>query len=220
MRIADSTGPVDPRTPDRSRLYNALAGATTLVIFLQGLWAGIFLEHDGERDNAAGWIDVHARGGEVAIVLAAASAVVAFIRTRSRKDLWMGSGVLAAILILESYLGGLIRDDSKDTLTAIHVPVAMALMGLSVWLPLRGITRHEHSRSSTPQPSEPATTNDAAISQIADHTDLLALNTTIIAAAHTGDNVSSDAAAGDRTADSRPNAQTGSDKQPPRHLRD
>ena len=37
----------------------------------------------------------------------------------------------------EAYLGGLIRDAGKDTLTAVHVPLAMALMGLAVWLPLR-----------------------------------------------------------------------------------
>jgi hypothetical protein len=28
-------------------------------VLLQGLWAGIFLQHDGQRDAASGWIDVH-----------------------------------------------------------------------------------------------------------------------------------------------------------------
>lgn len=30
--------------------------------------------------------------------------------------------------------------ESKDALTAVHVPLAMALMGLVVWLPLRART--------------------------------------------------------------------------------
>ena len=29
------------------------------------------------------------------------------------------------------------KQDGKDTLTAVHVPLAMAIMGLAVWLPLR-----------------------------------------------------------------------------------
>lgn len=118
-------------------LFRVLIGLTTLAVLLQGLWAGIFLEHDGKRDDASWWIDVHARGADVAILLAIAAAVAAFVTLRSRKDLWGGAAVLAVLLVLESYLGGLIRDQSKDTLTAIHVPLAMAIVGLSVGLVLR-----------------------------------------------------------------------------------
>jgi len=127
----------------RGRVFSALAGVSTLAIFLQALWAGIFLEHDGERDAASGWIDVHARGGEVAIAFALAATVFAFARMRARTDLWLGGAALTALLVLESYLGGLIRDQSKDFLTAVHVPIAMAAMGLAVWLPLRARWHHE-----------------------------------------------------------------------------
>ena len=37
----------------------------------------------------------------------------------------------------ESFIGGQIRDASQDTLTAVHVPLGMAIMGVAVWLPLR-----------------------------------------------------------------------------------
>jgi hypothetical protein len=121
--------------------FCALTGLASVAILLQGLWAGIFLEHDGQRDAAGGWIDVHARGGEVALVLAIAATAVAFWRLRSRRDLWIGSLVLVVLLVLEAYVGGLIRDDSKDALTAVHVPLALAIMGLSVWLPLRARAR-------------------------------------------------------------------------------
>jgi hypothetical protein len=35
------------------------------------------------------------------------------------------------------YIAGLIRDDGKDTLTAVHVPLAMAFLALAIWLPVR-----------------------------------------------------------------------------------
>lgn len=117
--------------------FAALAGLTTVAVLLQGLWAGIFLEHDGERDAAASWINVHARGGEVALVLAAITTVFAMWKLRTRRDLWIGSAILTVLLILESYLGGLIVDNSKDTLTAVHVPLGMAIMGLVTWIAVR-----------------------------------------------------------------------------------
>lgn len=125
----------------KTTLFSALTGVAALAVLLQGLRAGIFLEHDGQRDDAGGWIDVHARGGEVALVLAVVATAVALWRHRARKDLWIGGGVLVVLLVLESYLGGLIRDDGKDTLTAVHVPLAMAVMAVSVWLPLRARSR-------------------------------------------------------------------------------
>jgi heme A synthase len=137
MSARTESQPVTTAPTGRSTLFSALVGLAALAVLLQALWAGIFLEHDGGRDAAAGWIDVHARGGEAAIVLALAATIVAFIKLRDRKDLWIGSAALTVLLILESYLGGLIRDDSKDTLTAVHVPLAMTLMALVIWLPLR-----------------------------------------------------------------------------------
>jgi hypothetical protein len=118
-------------------LFTVLVGLSGLAILLQGLWAGIFLEHDGQRDAASSWIDVHARGGEVALVLAAAAVVVGLVRLRGRRELWLGAAALTVLLAFKAYLGGLIRDDSKDTLTAVHVPLAMAIMALAVWLMLR-----------------------------------------------------------------------------------
>jgi hypothetical protein len=117
-----------------------LIGLAAVVVLLQGLWAGIFLEHDGQRDSSSGWINVHARGADLAILLAAAATVAGFTRLRRRKDLWGGAAALTALLVVESYVGGLIRDAGKDTLTAVHVPLAMAIMGLAIWLPVR--TRH------------------------------------------------------------------------------
>lgn len=124
-------------TVTRSPVYSALIGLSALAVLLQGLWAGIFLEHDGARDAASGWIDVHARGADAALLFAILATGYAFWKRRDRKDLWLGGLVFTVLLVLESYIGGLIRDDSKDTLTAVHVPLAMAVMALAVWLPVR-----------------------------------------------------------------------------------
>ena len=130
-----------PTTGRVTPVYSALIGLSALAVLLQGLWAGLFLQHDGQRDAAEGWINAHARGGEVALVLAVAATVVAFLKARDRKDLWVGTGVLVVLLVAESYIGGQIRDAGKDSLTAVHVPLAMALMGLAVWLPFRATRR-------------------------------------------------------------------------------
>jgi hypothetical protein len=133
---ATTRQPTTDRTRPRTTLYPVLSGLTSLAVILQGLGAGIFLEHDGERDAASSWIDVHARGADVAVVLALLAIVAAVVRLRSRRDLWLGSGLLTALLVAESYIGGLIRDDGKDTLTAVHVPLAMAVLALAMWLPV------------------------------------------------------------------------------------
>lgn len=64
---------------DPQRVVLVLLGLTALAVLLQAVWAGIFLEHDGGRDAASSWIDVHARGGEIAIVLASLATVVAVV---------------------------------------------------------------------------------------------------------------------------------------------
>src|SRR3954447_10483083 len=114
-----------------SAAFTAILALAGIAILLQGLWAGIFLEHDGRRDASGSWIEVHARGGEVALVLAAIATIMAFGRLRARRDLWLGTAALTVLLVVESYLGGLIRDGGKDTLTAVHVPLAMAIIGLA-----------------------------------------------------------------------------------------
>jgi hypothetical protein len=151
-----SSPPVAPspsRDRDRDRWTGWLLGLTPLAILLQGIWAGIFLESDPRPES---WIGVHARGGELAIVLAAAAAVVTFGRLRRRRDLWLGAAALTVLLVVEAYLGGRITDDHEDFLTPVHVPLAMAIMGLSVWLPLRlacGAHWHRDGRCG-PQRSE------------------------------------------------------------------
>ncbi|GAB2593628.1 hypothetical protein [Microlunatus antarcticus] len=129
-----------PTRSDRratNRLYSVLIGLSTLVVLLQGLWAGLFVQEG--QDYKDSWVAVHSRGAELAIALALVATVVALVKLRSRRDLVVGSAVFTVLLVLEAYLGGLIGDHSS--LTAVHFPLAMSLMGLAVWLPFRATRR-------------------------------------------------------------------------------
>jgi len=126
-----------PNVHGPERVFAALSGLAALAVLLQGLWAGIFLEHDGRREEASGWVDTHARGGEVALVLAVLLLAWTVWRLRHRRELVIGAIALVVLLVVESYLGGRIRDDGQDSLTAVHVPLGMAIMAVATWLPLR-----------------------------------------------------------------------------------
>jgi hypothetical protein len=122
----------------RDPLYASVIGLTSLVILLQGLWAGLFIREGKDFDATSGqanWVDVHDWGARIAIVLAFASFVVAVWRMRVRKDLLVGTGALFVLLLLEAYIGGAIGDHASWP--TVHIPLAMALMALSVWLPVR-----------------------------------------------------------------------------------
>jgi heme A synthase len=101
-----------------------LVGLSTLVVLLQGLWAGLLVQEG--QDYKDSWVEVHARGADVAIALAVVALVVALVKLRSRRDLVVGSIAFVALLVLEAYLGGLIGDQA--TLTAVHFPLAMLLL--------------------------------------------------------------------------------------------
>jgi heme A synthase len=125
-----------PFTPERttSPAYSALIGLATLGVLLQGLWAGLFVREGKDFDS--GWVHVHALDGEITFLLALVATLVAVVKLRrTRRDLVVGSAALTVLLVLEAYIGGLIGDHAGAT--AIHFPLAMAIMGLAVWLPVR-----------------------------------------------------------------------------------
>ena len=118
-------------------VFSSLIGVSALAIFFQAVWAGLFLEHDGARDKATTALELHARGSEVALLFAVLATAYAVWKLRSRRDLWIGGAVLVVLLLVESFLGGQIKDAGADSLTVIHIPLAMGIMGLAVWLPFR-----------------------------------------------------------------------------------
>jgi heme A synthase len=129
-RVAPAPG---TRTASGTRLYQVLAGLAALGILLQGVWAGLFIRPGEPNDGT--WVFVHARCAEVTIAAAVAAAAVAVWRLRARRDLLLGSGALVVLLVVEAYVGGEVF--RRPGLAVLHIPLALALMGLAVWLPLR-----------------------------------------------------------------------------------
>jgi hypothetical protein len=108
--------------------WSALVGLTTLGVLLQGLWAGLFLRRDGDHRS---WVSVHQHGGEATVTLAVLAAVAAVIWLRGRRDLLVGTVLLAALLVVEYFLGR-----AGGASVVVHVPLALLIMGLAVWLPV------------------------------------------------------------------------------------
>jgi heme A synthase len=126
-----------PQDRARSPLFAAVIGLTGLGILLQGVWAGLFIRNgSGFR---ASWVTVHSIGATVVMVLALVAVVVAFLQLRSRREVVIGSIVYLLLLVLEGVLGGLIGD--SPGLTAVHIPLALLLMGMTAWLSLRASRR-------------------------------------------------------------------------------
>jgi hypothetical protein len=139
VATTDHPSPTTDRNDQtRHPLYSGLIGLATLGVLLQGLWAGLFVQEGGEYQGR--WVEVHALDGEVTIALAALATVAAFVfLRRARKDLLVGSAVFTVLLLLAAYIGGEIGSNAR--LTAVHFPLALALMGLAVWLSLRSTRR-------------------------------------------------------------------------------
>jgi hypothetical protein len=108
--------------------WSALVGLATLGVLLQGLWAGLFLRRGTDGDP---WFAVHQHGGEVTVTLAALATIAAVVWLRHRHDLLVGTALFLVLLVVEYFLGR-----AGGTSVAVHVPLAMLIMGLAVWLPL------------------------------------------------------------------------------------
>ena len=99
---------------------------------------------------------MHARSGEAAIAFAVLASTVAVVKLRSRRGIVIGSITLTVLLIAESYFGGLIG--ATPDMTVIHIPLALALMGLAIWLTMRAV---RPARAVTPaSPDVPDGTSD------------------------------------------------------------
>ena len=122
--------------PGGIRVFNVLAGVTTLAIFLQAISAGIFMSFRGS-DAGAPWVTVHQVVGYAAILLAVVTAVIAIVALRKAAAGLMGAAiVLAVLLVAQVGIGQAI--ESVRGLVAVHVPLAFIVFGLTIWLSVRG----------------------------------------------------------------------------------
>lgn len=124
----------EARNDRQMRIYTSLVGLTALTILVQAVLAGEFLGGEG-RD---GWVTAHGVIADVSWVSALVTAVVAYRYLRvSHRPLWLGSAGLFVLDLVQTGIGHLITDDGHDGLIVVHVPIALLLFGLTVWLSLR-----------------------------------------------------------------------------------
>ena len=111
--------------------FAALTGLTSLAILLQGVFAGEFIDHGAH----GGWLNAHDINGYVVVVLAVATAVYGVVALRSAaRQLAMASVALAVLVIAQDGIGHAITDNGTDGLIAVHVPLALIVFGLTIWL--------------------------------------------------------------------------------------
>jgi heme A synthase len=117
----------------RSPLFSAVIGLAGLAILLQGVWAGQFIREGS--DFRQGWVNVHSIGGTVIDVLGLIAMIIAIVQLRARRDILVGSIVFFVLVVLEGFIGALIGD--HPALEALHIPVALFLMGMVAVLSFR-----------------------------------------------------------------------------------
>ena len=87
----------------------------------------------GGSDDYGTWVEVHQHGAEATVGLAFLATVAAVVWLRGRVPVLVGTALLFVLLLGEMFLGMAI-DDSRGAV-AVHVPLALLIMGLAVWLP-------------------------------------------------------------------------------------
>jgi heme A synthase len=125
-------------TPAQSSLkgFSALVGATSLAIFLQSVTAGEFVS----QNHREGWIAAHDIVSNVVAVLALATMVFTIVRLRTTsRPLLVGTIVLSVLIVMQIVLGYQITDNKQDWLIGIHVPLALIIFGIAVWLPIAAV---------------------------------------------------------------------------------
>lgn len=140
--LAES-GRVEPRlvpaSQAQTRMFFVACCAASIAILAQAVTAGVFVDKAG-ADN---WVTVHGIIADASWVLTLVSAVVGFVtirRATPRLEYW--AVALFVLTLAQTGLGHLITDYGKDALIEVHVPLAMVIFGLTVWITVRAGRLH------------------------------------------------------------------------------
>jgi hypothetical protein len=112
------------------RMFSIVNGLTLLGVLLQAVWAGEFIDRTG-RDA---WITVHEISGFVVVVLALATALAAVALRRVNSALPLGALGLLVLIVVQTGLGEAITRAGASELIVVHVPIAVLIFGLGVYL--------------------------------------------------------------------------------------
>lgn len=109
-------------------------GLTLLGVLLQAVWAGAFIDRPGQST----WISVHEISGFVVVVLALASTLASITLRRAHPGLTLSACGLLVLIIVQTGLGEAITKAGANNLLVAHVPVAVLVFGLGVYLSSMG----------------------------------------------------------------------------------
>ena len=112
-------------------VFAALTGLTSLAILLQAVFAGEFID----PTSHGGWLSAHDVNADVVIGLAVVTALYAVVALRTAaRPLVIASVVLALAVAAQTAIGHAISDSNDKGLLVIHLPLALLVFGLTIWL--------------------------------------------------------------------------------------
>ncbi|MGA9309236.1 MAG: hypothetical protein WBV74_02565 [Pseudonocardiaceae bacterium] len=117
-------------SPGAVRIFSILNGLTLLGVLLQAVWAGEFIDRHGRHI----WVTVHEIGAFVVVVLALATAVAAIALRRASSALTFGALGLFVLIVVQTGLGEAITKGNANELITAHIPIAVLIFGLGVFL--------------------------------------------------------------------------------------
>jgi Na+/H+ antiporter NhaD/arsenite permease-like protein len=110
-------------------------GLTLLGVLLQAVWAGQFID----RAERAPWVTVHEIGGFVIVLLSLVTALVAAVLLRRASPaLTFGAIGQFLLIVVQTGLGEAISKAGSQELLVSHVPLAMLIFGLGMYLSVAG----------------------------------------------------------------------------------
>jgi heme A synthase len=127
-----------------NRVFAILNGLVLFGVLCQGLSAGLFMGHL----DAAGWLRVHQVTAIATMVVALATAVLAF----RRRGVVVPTVGMLVLLVVQTGLGQAVTDDHRRVLVALHVPIALLLTALSACL-FVAAARRVNLRQAVPDPA-------------------------------------------------------------------
>jgi heme A synthase len=98
------------------------------------VWAGEFIG----RSNKAGWLSAHEMTAYAVGVLALATAVLAATKLRRNTAVVVGSVVQFVIVLALIGIGEVIASSYSAVLVGVHVPLAVLVFGLGIYLSAAG----------------------------------------------------------------------------------
>jgi hypothetical protein len=111
------------------RVFSVLNGLVVLAVLVQGLTGGGFLAGAGGVD----WLQLHRINVDIVEGLSLVAAILAVATQRHHRSIAIWSPVLFVLLVVQHGLGAGISRGNR-ALIAVHVPVAMLIMGVGVYL--------------------------------------------------------------------------------------